>query len=540
MSHLFDVTFPAGRRTDIIARLPRVLIDIKGLYSPKLETSLLVAYSVIHYEWTRWYFGWNDHYNATEILDTINRINGMILDEFMNRISYTPEMKKRRIWTLLNALRESISGFPRLEFDKHLEDIPLIPENLSGLSGPANYENSCYCDSYIVCMFMSTTDFDVILKTMVKPSDFYAFRSNPFTTSPFTRTSKNKALITTDETTSSFANNMRRYLATLVTYMRIASVKKEEKSARLAVMISDFLDTMRNFGFSVNEVGGQQDIPELHTSLTNALGSFPKWSVGIRTVRLDHYYILPMNEFKEATTGLEKHKLALPLTVKTSQESNMTNIQLIPMEKSYGRVTLTTLFFSYTSLSFTKNTAIHPIDNDEDEPASIRDIESLFNRGVDALGMLADIGPESGLYKSTYTDVSIARAPLTFPFSVARYRSVDVKTPITLDLWSGDSNFSTLDTRPIEISVKSITGNVKNARERREYSLIAIACKDGYTASGGHYVAYVKRNNTWFKFDDLVREFVAIDSGNYKRMVSDTNENGYFFVVNNPKVNVYA
>jgi ubiquitin C-terminal hydrolase len=85
----------------------------------------------------------------------------------------------------------------------------------------------------------------------------------------------------------------------------------------------------------------------------------------------------------------------------------------------------------------------------------------------------------------------------------------------------------------VDITVKAVTGLPHNI-EYRSYNLIAVACREGYSASGGHYTAYIKRGKKWYKFDDLVRKFVVVNGSNYRNMINETNEYGYFFVVDNP------
>jgi hypothetical protein len=394
MNSLFDVTFPAGRRSDIIARNPLVLTDINGIYSPRPESSLLIVYSFLHDEWIRWYFGWNDHYKSKEVLDAVNDINREIIQGVMQTIPIYSSLKKRRIWILLESLEENTSGITRDRPDSHYEAIPPIPGELDGLFGPANRANSCYCDSYLVCMFMATDAFDTILWNVVEPKDFYAFRSDPFRQSPFVDISGESNTKNVDARSDAYANEMRRSLLSVITAMRRVNSTSAivDKSRFVADRVELFLASMRYFGFSSNAVGVQQDIPELHAALTDALGSYYRWSVAVRGIRTIRYYLLPRSEFKRNVDGLYNRPSVISIVTRHKRDSSMTSIQLIPDDTLYGKtVTLSELFRYQNKKHFERNTPIIPSERSDEEIQAIRDIEDIASMGRDALTLRDEV-----------------------------------------------------------------------------------------------------------------------------------------------------
>lgn len=509
--------------------------NIENLFSDSKEVLLVTLYITLYKKWKDYHFGLIKHsesksYKASLLCDFY------ILKRLFR--DFKP-LKDSDIGYYVLGIKDSIkvSHLPTKK-----SELGSIPDEIGKYRGPSGESNSCFCDSYFVAMFMSTTKNDLPLNEGLAVRDWYDSKPTLFDNGP------NMTMFKDKSKAALVGVKLIEYMHTLILNMRVDPDASDDTFSTLIKNIRAILAKF-GFGLPVQAIydgdddddklyfvkGGklyytsttqQEDVVEFNSFITEIIPAFKYWTIPYRVVQTVGYVVVSGSEWDSRNTANAKATLFKDLK-KTLNGSYQSIIHLQIGQD--GVHTFQELLDKYQENSVFMKVELNYFDLKDEDMKRFSLYYHSRQEIYDEIEQRYPLKPDPVILRKVTTSAEFCSSPDIVLIALNRIvdtlaGAVVTREELILHTAKGPG---VIDDVTIKIRRYIDSSDIAVVT----YKIVAIVCHiGGLSNTGGHYICYFINNGEWYYYNDSSPRFKKILSTDTKKFLEDIQQNGYFFV----------
>ena len=515
----------------------KLIKNIENIFSDSKEASLVTLYITLYKKWKGYHFGLikeseSESYEISLLCD-FHSLGGLF--------SYVSQsLKYSDIGYYVMGIKDSINiSYPHIKEIK-LESGP-IPQSIEDHRGPMGESNSCFCDSYFVAMFMSTTKNDLPLEEGLYIRDWYDSKPTLFDNGP--------SIIGFEDKIGAVRDGVRLIdnIKSIIAQMR---ENPDASDGDFSIHIKDIREILTKFGFGrrvedsytgdddndkVYFVNGgklyyvstsqQEDVVEFNSFITEIIPAFKYWTIPYRVVQTVEYVVVSGKDWVGRYT--EDAEPTLFEDYEEDLNGSYQSIVHLQMEQD-GVHIFQGLLDGYQKKSMFIEPKLDFSDKSDDD---VKKFLPYYKTRENLFGQIKEsypLKPNPVILKKITTSAEFCSSPDIVLIAVNRI--VDTKTGPVVNrrklILSSTEGSGVIDDFTIKIR-RYLDSHVTLIR----YKIIAIVCqRGGESIDGGHYICYFINNEQWYYYNDSSPQFKKVPPTGVQRFVDDVEHNCYFFV----------